>query len=139
MSASSKILIIDDEEDFSEFVKWALEDTDRFEVVTCNDGPSGIALAREEQPELILLDINMPTMNGVEVADQLLHDGQTMDIPIAFVTGMLDTTGMSKRHGYVHGFSFITKPVTKNELLQQIDQIVGVSKVQKRFIESLER
>jgi len=66
---------------FCEFVKWSLEHTGRFEVLVSTDGPSGIALAQTEAPELILLDIRMPQMNGAEVADHLLHSDDTRDIP----------------------------------------------------------
>ena len=85
----SKILVIDDEDDFCEFVKWSLEKTGKYEVVASTDGAAGITLAETEQPELVLLDIRMPQMNGAEVADHLLHGDNTRDIPIAFITGLL--------------------------------------------------
>jgi CheY-like chemotaxis protein len=97
MPERSKIVVIDDEEDFCEFVKWSLEDTGKFEVLVSTDGPSGIILAQTEEPELILLDINMPQMNGAEVADRLLHNDDTKDIPIAFITGLLQKEEMSSR------------------------------------------
>ena len=133
----SKILVIDDEGDFCEFVKWSLEKTGKYEVVASTDGPSGIALAETEQPELILLDIKMPQMNGAEVADHLLHTDSTRDIPIAFVTGLLQKNEVRKMSGYIHGFPFITKPVTKTELVQQIDSVLEIARTQKTFIESL--
>ena len=107
MTKKSKILVIDDEGDFCEFVKWSLEKTGRFEVITSTDGPSGIAQAETEKPELILLDIRMPRMNGAEVADHLLHREDTRDIPIAFITGLLNKDDVQKRSGYIHGFPFI--------------------------------
>jgi CheY-like chemotaxis protein len=134
----SKIVVIDDQKDFCEFVKWSLEKTGRFEVLVCSDGPSGIALAQTEAPELILLDINMPQMNGAEVADHLLHTDNTRDIPIAFITGLLQKEDVSKQSGYIHGFPFITKPVTKDELVQQVDSVFEIIRAEKKFIESLE-
>ncbi len=139
MTTKSKILVIDDEDDFCEFVKWSLEKTGRFEVVVSTDGPSGIARAETEKPELILLDIRMPRMNGAEVADSLLHRDDTRDIPIAFITGLLNKDEVQKRRGYIHGFPFITKPVTKNELIQQVDSVFEVIASQKDFIASLDR
>ena len=139
MSERSKIVVIDDEEDFCEFVKWSLEDTGIFEVLVSTDGPSGLALARNEQPELILLDIKMPQMNGAEAADRLLHDDQTRDIPIAFITGLLQKEEVDKRRGYIHGFPFITKPVTKDELVQQVDALFRIIRTEERFVESLDR
>ncbi len=138
MTTKSKILVIDDESAFCEFVKWSLEKTGRFEVVVCTDGPSGIARAETEKPELILLDIRMPQMNGAEVADSLLHRVDTRDIPIAFMTGLLNKDEVQKRSGYIHGFPFITKPVTRNELIEQVDSVFEIIKSQKNFIASLD-
>ncbi len=138
MSGRPKVLVIDDQSDFCQFVKWSLENTGRFEVIVSTDGASGITLAQKERPELILLDIRMPKMNGAEVADHLLHSDETRDIPIAFVTGLLQKEEVSKRSGYIHGFPFITKPVTKDELIQHVDAVFAVIKTQKEFLESLE-
>ncbi len=139
MCERSKILIIDDQEDFCEFVKWSLESTGRFEVLVSTDGPSGLALARSEQPELILLDIRMPQMNGPEAADRLLHDDETRDIPIAFITGLLQREEVADRGGYIHGFPFITKPITKDELVRQVNAAFNIMRAEERFIESLEK
>ena len=138
MPETSKIVVIDDEEDFCEFVKWSLEHTGRFEVLTSTDGPSGITLAQTEAPELILLDIRMPQMNGAEVADRLLHRDDTRDIPIAFITGLLQKEDVNEQEGYIHGFPFITKPVTKDELVQQVDSVFDVIRTEKRFMQALE-
>ena len=102
----SKVLVIDDEGDFCEFVKWSLEKTGRFEVAVCTDGASGIALAETEQPELILLDIRMPQMNGAEVADHLLHSDRTRDIPIAFITGLLQKDEVKQKERLHTRFPF---------------------------------
>ncbi len=138
MSKTAKILIIDDEPDFCEFVKMSLEKTGRFAVLVATDGASGIATAERDQPELILLDIRMPEMNGAEVAEHLLHSDITRDIPIAFITGLLPKDEVKKRSGYIHGFLFITKPVTRTELVHQIDSVLEVIKKQKAFVASLD-
>jgi len=138
MTKKSKILVIDDEGDFCEFVKWSLEKTGRFEVIVSTDGPSGIARAETEKPELILLDIRMPRMNGAEVADHLLHREDTRDIPIAFITGLLNKDDVQKRSGYIHGFPFIIKPLTKKELIEQVDSVFEIITTQKNFIASLD-
>jgi CheY-like chemotaxis protein len=137
-SGRSKVLIIDDDVDFCEFVKWSLEDTGRFEVLASTDGSTGIDLAQTTQPDLVLLDIRMSQMNGAEVADHLLHGERTRDIPIAFVTGLLPKDEVQKRSGYIHGFPFITKPVTKTELIQQVDAVFEMVKTEESFIKSLE-
>jgi len=65
-----KILIVDDEEDILEFVSYNLK-KEGFQVVTANNGLEGITLATKEQPNLILLDIMMPEMDGIEVCRSL--------------------------------------------------------------------
>jgi CheY-like chemotaxis protein len=139
MAEKSRILVIDDESDFCEFVKWCLEGTGKFEVSVCLDGPSGIVRAETEKPELILLDISMPQMNGAEVADHLLHGEKTGDIPIAFITGLLNREEVERRSGYIHGFPFIPKPITRSELLEQVDAVFKLIATEKTFLASLER
>lgn len=134
----ARILVIDDERDFCEFVKIALEKTGQFEVLTSTDGTTGISMAESDQPQLILLDIKMPQMSGAEVAEHLLHNEATRDIPIAFITGLLPKEEVRKRSGYIHGFLFITKPVTRNELVQQVNSVLEIVKRQKAFVESLD-
>ncbi len=62
-----KILVIDDEEDFCYFVKQNLEAISNYKVITASKGKKGIQIARKEKPDLILLDIMMPGMDGFEV------------------------------------------------------------------------
>jgi two-component system sensor histidine kinase/response regulator len=138
MREKPRILIIDDEEAFCEFVKLSLERTGRFEVVVSTNGHDGLDRAASETPELILLDIRMPQMNGAEVADHLLHSDDTRDIPIAFITGLLQKEDVKKRAGYIHGFPFITKPITKKELIQQIDSVFQLIRAQQSFLQSIE-
>jgi CheY-like chemotaxis protein len=80
----------------------------------------------------------MPRMSGSEVADHLLHHEDTRDIPIAFITGLLNKNEVKKRSGYIHGFPFITKPITKNELIEQVDAVFEIITSQKSFIASLD-
>ncbi len=88
---------------------------------------------------MILLDIKMPEMNGAQVADRLLRCEGTRDIPIAFITGLLTDDEVKKRNGYIHGFPFITKPVSKDELIAQIDAVFEVVRTEQRFIDIIER
>ncbi len=138
MPQRSKILLIDDDKDFCAFVKSALEHTGRFEVLVSADGPSGIALAEAERPDLILLDIRMPQMDGLQVTDHLQHRHGTSDIPVAFVTGVLQKENVSTENGYIHGFPFITKTNIEDELVRQVDSVFDMIRTRKRFIEPLE-
>jgi len=80
-----KILIVDDEPDFADMIKMRLEAND-YEVVTANDGVEGLRKAEEENPNLILLDIMMPGMDGYEVLRRLKRGEGTQYIPIVMLT-----------------------------------------------------
>lgn len=117
--AKNKILIIDDEEDFSYFVKLNLEKTKEFEVLTASNAEEGIRIAKSARPELILLDIVMPKMGGDDVAYYLENDKTTKDIPILFLTALVKKNE-EEGGGEIGGRRYIAKPVTVSELISRI-------------------
>jgi len=84
------ILVIDDEEDFSFFLKKNLERLDCYDVITAADGKEGIKQANRKKPDLIFLDILMPGINGIEVLKTLKSDKGTAAIPVIILTGNSD-------------------------------------------------
>ena len=88
MTNKKKILLIDDEEDFCFFVKLSLENTGEFEVVATNRGKEGIELAQVEKPDLILLDITLPGIDGYEVCERVRSNPEFKDTKICFLTAM---------------------------------------------------
>jgi len=121
-----KILIIDDEEDCCFFVKQNLERTGEFEVIIANCGEKGINLAKEKNPDLILLDIIMPDMMGEHVAAELQNDSKTKNIPIVFLTAVItkeEINGDSMK--YIGGCFFISKPVDPKELAGSIKKVLS--------------
>jgi CheY-like chemotaxis protein len=114
------ILIIDDEEDFCHFVKLNLEQTGNFEVLTAYNGADGINMAKRYQPDLILLDIIMPTMTGTQVAESLRNDIATKAIPIIFVTAIVKRGEVGARDYQFGGNYFVFKPVKLDELISEI-------------------
>lgn len=119
-----KILLIDDELDFCHFVKLNLEKTGCYEVLVATDGPQGLKLAKDQKPDLILLDILMPGMNGSEVAENLLLNNSTKDIPIIFVTAIARKKEVEEHYGNIGGRTFLAKPVTPEELIDNIERIL---------------
>ena len=112
---SKKILVIDDEpqivEICSDYIKAA-----GFDVVTANDGLSGLALARREQPDLIVLDLMMPGMDGLDVCRTLRRE---KDVPIIMLTARVEET--DKLIGLELGADdYITKPFSPRELVARI-------------------
>jgi DNA-binding response OmpR family regulator len=114
------ILAVDDEESFTFFVKLNLE-TSKFKVTTANSGEEGLKLAKIFRPDLILLDIMMPDISGAEVAEELLLDTRTKNIPIIFITALVKKDEVEKEAGLMGGREFMAKPVSKEELIKRIE------------------
>jgi CheY-like chemotaxis protein len=119
-----KILLIDDEEDFCFFVKLNLEQTGKYEFMTATTGSQGLIMASEDPPDLILLDIIMPEMSGGQVAELLLENPKTKDIPVLFITAIASRSEVQSHEGVIGGRRFIAKPVTPLELMAKIDPIL---------------
>ena len=128
MAEPVQILMIDDEEPFSFFVKLNLETDPRFKVTTALRGDDGLKLAKSIKPDLILLDIMMPGMFGTEVAEKLLEDPRTKDIPIIFLTAALKKDEADEMDGRIGGREFIAKPITKEELVIRIEATLELKK-----------
>ena len=88
-----KVLIVDDEQDCITFLKAILEEED-LEIMEAHDGSEGLEAAKQQKPDLMILDVQMPKMNGFEVFEQLRKDPDTQDIPVIMLTGIREKTGI---------------------------------------------
>jgi two-component system sensor histidine kinase/response regulator len=114
-----KILVIDDEEWLRDMVKIALMDRG-YEVVEADNGATGIEVAREELPDLILCDVRMERVDGYLTLATLRDEPATAAIPFILITGMADTAGM--RHGMELGADdYLPKPFTIEGLYAAVD------------------
>jgi two-component system alkaline phosphatase synthesis response regulator PhoP len=104
-----KILVVDDEPDILEFLQYNLE-KEGYRVFTASDGEEGLAKAREEQPHLIILDIMMPKMDGVEVCRALRSEPEFNQTIIAFLTAREEDFSQIAALE-VGGDDYITKPI----------------------------
>jgi len=111
------VLIIDDEEDFCKLVKKNIEQTGEFVVYTATNGEDGIKLARGIKPDLILLDIIMPEMDGTDVAAQIKDDKEIKNTPIVFLTAIVREEEASSQANSTMGYSLLAKTVTVGELI----------------------
>ncbi len=125
MEKKAKILLIDDDVDFVESTKIFLE-SKPYEVVVAYEGEEGLRKAREEKPDLILLDVIMPVKDGFTVAEQLKKDPQLSKIPVLMLTAFAAVGGETSIP-VSRGFSletedYIDKPVTPDELLARVEK-----------------
>jgi len=121
-----KILIIDDEENFCKLVKKNIENTEEFEVDIATNGEDGLRLVREIKPDLVLLDIGMPGMDGTEVAEQMRDDENIRDIPIVFLTAIVneEEAEADSQASFMRGYTILSKTVTVKELIACIKENV---------------
>jgi sigma-B regulation protein RsbU (phosphoserine phosphatase) len=103
-----------------------------YRVRPAPDGPLALAAARAEQPDLILLDIRMPGMNGYEVCQHLKADIRTRDIPIIFISA-LDATEDKVRAFTVGGVDYVTKPFQVEEVLARVETHLALRRMQKQL------
>lgn len=118
MADKKKILIVDDEPHTVQTVKDRLE-FGGYEVITAKDGEEGLSKARKEAPNLILLDLMLPKMNGYEVCQLLKFDQKYKHIPIIMLTAR--TQEADKATGKETGADeYVTKPFEFNDLVSKI-------------------
>ena len=126
--AEAKILLIDDDPDFIEATRTVLESVPSYEVVVAYDGDEGIVRVQEERPDLILLDIIMPTQDGFYVCEKLKSDPELWHIPIIMLTSLsqhISDTAYSVQDGMMlEADDFIDKPVRPQELLARVARLL---------------
>ena len=114
-----KILIVDDEQDIVESLKFVLE-VSGFVCYTAYNGEDGLKLAKEIMPDLIILDVMMPKINGYKISRLLKYDSKYKDIPIIMVTARSQED--DKAIGQETGVDeYITKPFELDELISKVN------------------
>ncbi|MCX5679534.1 MAG: VanZ family protein [Candidatus Omnitrophica bacterium] len=123
MSEKKKILIIDDEKSVCDVVKKGLELISDFDVSIATSGKAGIIAAKQIRPHLILLDIRMSRMDGIEVLKILKSDESTIGIPVVMLTAVLN--GSTKEEcNRLYDEMYIEKPVRITVLKTKIDEVI---------------
>ena len=119
----TKILVIDDDELQQEILQAILQSR-AYYVSRAGDGEQGVALAQETKPDLIIVDLSMPKMTGLEVISQLRGHPDTKATPIVMVTGHLGSDSRDDAH--MAGCDrYVTKPVDRELLLQAVEELLG--------------
>jgi len=119
----TKVLVIDDEAPIRLLCRVNLE-AEGMEVLEAADGPTGLAQARTEDPDVILLDVMMPRLDGWRVAEELLLDQETKRIPIVFLTARAEFRDRARGLD-IGGVDYVTKPFNPLELAPLVRDLLG--------------
>jgi CheY-like chemotaxis protein len=112
-----RILVVDDEPSITRLLKLNLEQTGDYVVRTENGATSALTAAQEFRPNLILMDVAMPGMDGGELARRIQDTPKLNSVPIVFLTALATKQEVSKSHGFIGGMPFLAKPVNMEEVL----------------------
>jgi DNA-binding response OmpR family regulator len=122
-TVATRVLVIDDEAPIRLLCRVNLE-AEGMEVLEAADGPSGLATARAETPDVILLDVMMPGLDGWRVAEELLDDERTQGIPIVFLTARAELRDRARGID-LGGVDYVTKPFNPVELAPLVRSLLA--------------
>ncbi len=118
-----KILLVDDSETVLQIEQMILASRS-YQIILARDGEEGLAKALDCKPDLILMDVIMPGMNGLEAVNQLRGNQQTRSVPVIMVTSKAEVETMET--GYHNGCNdYIVKPIDHAEFLAKIENLLG--------------
>ena len=118
----TKVLVIDDEAPIRLLCRVNLE-AEGMDVIEAADGPSGVEKARDEKPDVVLLDVMMPGLDGWRVAEKLLDDDRTVAIPIIFLTARAEFRDRARGLD-IGGVDYVTKPFNPIELAPLVQDLL---------------
>ena len=119
----TKVLVIDDEAPIRLLCRVNLE-AEGMEVLEAADGPTGLQMAKDESPDVVLLDVMMPVLDGWRVAEQLLLERSTSGIPIIFLTARAEFRDRARGLD-IGGVDYVTKPFNPLELAPLVEDVIA--------------
>jgi CheY-like chemotaxis protein len=126
--AQAKILVVDDQPDLVSTIKCRLEWCN-CQVVTATNGQEGLDQADKENPDLILLDTDMPVMNGHEMLKRLRNNQNLKDIPVIMCTALCEAGDIAKASAY-GVVDYVTKPFDFTDLMEKISSTLKIKSFQ---------
>ena len=121
-----RILVVDDEVYILHILDFSLG-AEGFDVITANNGELAIEKARQSRPDLIVLDVMMPVLDGYETCKRLKEDPLTKEIPVILLTAK--GREVDKRLGFEAGaVDYIVKPFSPSRLIERVEEIIGCHK-----------
>jgi two-component system alkaline phosphatase synthesis response regulator PhoP len=121
--AKHKILLIDDETDFCKIIKLNLEQMGDFQVEIVNEGKKGFELAKKFKPDIIILDIVMPKISGLEVLKKIKTEPSTIAMPVVMLTAKEDNESQIKA-AQLYDELYLVKPIEAAALKSKIEEIL---------------
>jgi CheY-like chemotaxis protein len=122
-----RILIVDDESSFTRNVKLNLEKTGQYEVTEVNHSGHAVAVANVCKPDLILLDVMMPGLDGGDVLACLKADPALKDVPVLVLTATVKKAEVDSFAGVIGGYPFLAKPIKLEALVEHIEKQLAPS------------
>ncbi len=123
-----KLMLVDDEVGFTNLLRLNLEKTERFEVFVENDATKAIAGVRSFQPDVLLLDVVMPAMDGGDIVAELRMDPRLRKLPIVMLTALISKDEVSADAvAQSENLIMLAKPVNMDMLLRVVDEALGAS------------
>lgn len=123
---SKTILIVDDEKNLLAALESLLA-TEGYSVIAASRGRDAVVLAKSRLPDLVILDVMMPDMDGGRVAEALKELPETKDIPIMFLTALLSKKEQESKGGFVGESVCLAKPYEADDLLAEVEKILTQS------------
>ena len=122
----AKILVVDDEEKFTKLYSTILM-KEGYEVLTASGAQKGFDLAVAARPNLILLDIMMPSVDGAEALETLSEDARTKHIPVIFLTSLIKEGEADDAQGEVGGREYISKSAPNDKIVARVNQALSAT------------
>ena len=118
-----KVLVVDDEPDITRLVKFTLE-RKNFEVYTADNGENALSIASQERPDLILLDVTMPVLDGYETCRRLKSNPETQTIPVVMLSARSQQAEIET--GIEAGaVDYVKKPFSPKEVIDKVEEILN--------------
>lgn len=124
-SGVASILVVDDDPSFLTYIE-ELFKRNNFSVLSARNGMDAIRLATEHTPDLIVLDVMMPEMSGGMTAQHLSRDERTRDIPIIFLTSVINESQEMLIDNKEGSYQFLAKPIRAGHLLEHVNRVLGL-------------
>jgi CheY-like chemotaxis protein len=125
LTSKKRVLIVDDEPAFTRLLKLNLHHTGRYMAEVVNNATEAVRVAEKFSPDVVLLDVMMPGLDGSEVADRLHANPRFQDTPIIFLTAAVKKQEVAQRGGLCGGVPFVAKPIEFQEVLHHIESACG--------------